>query len=140
MSFQIFVVILFLVDHHQCKGATDLFACNQVYRGFRSLEFKERGLAICALQQTSNGDSFRCAANGVLDRFDSNATRELSVFGCAVAFVGNSASAVAISISRRHMWNTWVAGTKKDSLATQSLSCGCCRAVFKGGVDGVRQL
>ena len=62
-----------------------------------SLEFQERGLVMWAFLRTWYGDSFRRAVIGVVDRFEKDATRELSVVGSLFAAVGSSASAFAIS-------------------------------------------
>ena len=93
-----------------------------------NLEFQEQGLAIWAFLRTWDGDNFRRVVIGVLDRFESDAIRELSVVGSVVAAVGSSASAVAISgglmFFLRHMHNTWAVGTQRHWLSNQFLTCG----------------
>ena len=77
---------------------------DQIY----SLNFQELGPAIWAFLRTWNGDNMRCVAIGVLDRFDTNATRELCVVGSVVAAMSSSASAVAIFRSSHILEETYV--------------------------------
>ena len=66
---------------------------HQLYK----LEIQEQDLASWVFIRTLDGVNFRRVAIGVLDRFESDATRKMSVVGSVVAAVGSSASAVAIS-------------------------------------------
>ena len=93
------------------------------------MELEEPGLAIWAFLRTWEGEFFRLVAIGVLDRFEIDATCKLFVVETVVAAVGCCASTVAISggltILLRHWWIIWVVDTRRDSLSTQSLTCGC---------------
>ena len=59
-------------------------------------------MALWAFMRTWEKDTFRRVAVAVIDRFSSDATYELSVFGSIVAAAGHSASPIAVS-DRSHV-------------------------------------
>ena len=62
-----------------------------------SLNFMERGVALCTFMRTWEKDTFRWFVVAVTDRSSSDATHDLSVLGSVVAAVDGLASCVAIS-------------------------------------------
>ena len=98
VSFQIYIVVLNLVNHLNRNATT-----NSVTHGgwakahhLYSLEFEARGVTFWAFIRTWEKETFRWVAVAVLDRFSRNATHKLSVHGSVVASLGDSASLVAV--------------------------------------------
>ena len=106
VSFQFYIVILLLVDHQEGNAATEL-PWRKVHQ-LHNPEFVELSLATCTILRTFPGDIFHRVAIGVLDKFDTDPTRELSVVASVVAAVCNSASAFAISVGSHIFAETYV--------------------------------
>ena len=111
MFLQAYINVLVLVNHRGKNAGTDFVTCNRVEDG--SLTSWSGVLRAwpgrLGFFWTSDGENTYWVAFVVLERFKSDATRELYVVGSVIAAVGSTSSAVASSGGSHDLAERYVA-------------------------------